>query len=73
MPGRAELKLVAVRVFDENRRLAVSIARRVRADLHERGLELKRAKVEVAGPGGRRLGDHDMVAQARCRRKPPTQ
>ena len=53
----------AVRVFDENRRLAVSIAKRVRADLHKHGLELKRAKVEVASPGGRRLGDHDMIAQ----------
>ena len=52
-----------VQVFDENRRLAVSVGKAVRADLHKHGLELKRAKVEVRGAGGRRLGDHDMIAQ----------
>ena len=52
-----------VKVLDENRRLAVRVAKTVRADLHKHGLELKRAKVPVRGPGGRRLGDHDMIAQ----------
>ena len=53
----------AVKAFDENRRLAVEIARRVRTDLHFHGLELRQAKGEVANSQGRRLGDHDMVAR----------
>ena len=52
-----------VKTYVEDREMAVSIAKRVRSDCHAHGLELRRAKVEVASERGRRRSDHDMVLE----------
>ena len=49
-----------VQVSLEDKRLAVLLVGRIRADLHSNGLALRRAKVPVKGPRGRRVSDHDM-------------
>ena len=50
-----------VKVHEENRLLAVVIAKRVRADLWAHGLNLRAAKVQVNNAKGKKAGDHDMV------------
>ena len=56
------LGLRSVKVHDENREMAVAIAKRVNADLSSHGLRLRSARVQVNKPNGKKWGDHDMVA-----------
>jgi hypothetical protein len=52
----------AVKVHEENRQLAVVIAKRVNADLFSHGLRLRDAIVRVDKPNGRKWGDHALLA-----------
>ena len=49
-----------VQTHAEDRRLAVSMAKRIRTDLHAHGLVLRRAKVPARDALGNRVSDHDM-------------
>ena len=57
-----DLGVCDVRVHEENRQLAVAIAKRVNVDLQAHGLRLYDAIVRVDKPSGKKWGDHDLLA-----------
>ena len=52
-----------VMVHDENRRVAVAVARQVRADLHRCGFEMVAPCVGVTDARSRAVGEHDLVVE----------
>lgn len=68
LPGEIEVQLDhrgwrRVMVHDENRRVAVAVARQVRADLHRCGFEMVAACVGVTDARSRVVGEHDLVVE----------
>ena len=52
-----------VKLYDENRDLAVQVVKVVRAKLHTHGLAVKQAVVPVRDSVGRLLGEHDGILE----------
>ena len=52
-----------VRVYDENRDLAVTVAKALRKDIHAAGLEMCQGLLEVKNAAGKRVGEHDLTLE----------
>ena len=69
LPGSVELKLdgyrgaKAVCCFEDDRELALKIARAVRFRLSRLGLQLVQALVRVDNASGTKIGEHDMIME----------
>ena len=52
-----------VKLHDENKCLAVTVAKHIRVQLHKYDMEMVKAVVDVRDARGRKLGAHDLIAQ----------